>query len=193
VLVLVTCLVIGIQTFPRSVTLDPANATKIVSNPIDEIKSLYSNTTTLHNITIPPGATRLVARGNQLDVTIRFEANLTAGAAKQAFGVGALTDSNGKGGKLTKMSTGGDLSSATLDGHRFLVAAADESIITLRVLVDHSVVEVFAQNGRVVATYPYCPPDASDDGLVIFNSGPVDLKVVRADVNFVATANVIPQ
>lgn len=51
---------------------------------------------------------------------------------------------------------------AALDGTPFLIGKGDGAI-TLRFLLDHSVVEVFAQNGRAVATYPYCPVDPTSD------------------------------
>merc|ERR1711957_512958 len=61
----------------------------------------------------------------------------------------------------------------------------------LRLLVDHSIVEAYAQHGRAVATRPFCPHSADATGLEIFNHGDEDLTVEIAVYN-VATANVIP-
>jgi beta-fructofuranosidase len=182
----------GIQSFPRSVTLDPANATKIVSNPIEEIKALYTKTDSKTDIVVTSGSKTVIGSGLQLDVELTFKLDSTA---PQTFGLGALAASDGTGGKRTTIVTpkpSPDKDTfATIDGHRFLVAKGETSI-TLRVLVDHSVVEVYAQGGRIVATYPYCPPSTANDAVVVFNNGPAPLTVSTVDVHTLATANVIP-
>ena len=86
-------------------------------------------------------------------------------------------------------ATGGGSSFAALDGAPFLVEAG--APLSLRLLVDHSVVEAFAQRGRAVVTRPFCPPSAEDQGLQLINTGKVDLEV-SYEVHALATANVIP-
>ena len=81
--------------------------------------------------------------------------------------------------------------SAMLDGNVF-AHPASETTLTVRLLVDHSVMEVFAQGGRAVATYPFCPPSPQDDAVFLVNQGPDALVLVAATLNTVATANVIP-
>jgi hypothetical protein len=58
-----------------------------------------------------------------------------------------------------------------------------DTSITLRVLVDHSVVEVYTQGRRIVVTYPYCPPCAASDVVVVSISGPASLHVSTAHVH----------
>lgn len=65
--------------------------------------------------------------------------------------------------------------------------------IKLRILVDHSIVEIYAQDGLLVMTKPYCPANPSDQvGVEIFNLGSVDVTAQTLVVNHVKTANVVP-
>ena len=89
---------------------------------------------------------------------------------------------------------------ASLDGNAFLIggggaggAASSGSTIRLRLLVDHSVVEAYAQGGRAVKTSPHCTKDLSgaSDFVTVTNKGPGDLSV-SATLHTLATANVIP-
>ena len=63
--------------------------------------------------------------------------------------------------------------------------------LDLRLLVDRSVVEVYAQGGRVVATLPFCPPSPDDTAVSVTNHGVGDV-LVSLNSAVVATANVIP-
>jgi sucrose-6-phosphate hydrolase SacC (GH32 family) len=93
----------GIQSFPRSVTLDPANDTKIVTNPIAEITALYTKTDSMKDVTVPAGGKPLlIGNGTQLDVEMTFKLD---GTATQTFGFGALTAADGTGGKRTTIKT----------------------------------------------------------------------------------------
>jgi len=67
-------------------------------------------------------------------------------------------------------------------------------LIKLRILVDHSIVEIFAQDGLLVETKPYCPTNPSDQiGVELFNSGKQPVTVQDLVVNHVKTANVQPE
>ena len=77
-----------------------------------------------------------------------------------------------------------------LNGNPFKVPKAATSV-DVRLLVDHSVVEAYAQGGRAVATLPFCPPSAADDALSVTNNGDTDL-AIEMTLSTVATANVIP-
>ena len=310
----------GIQTFPRSVTLDPANSTKLRTYPIDEIASLRVVGGTSGYVTVKPGEVVRLGKGAQLDASLSVarsasgefavaslvDAEAPPRAAAAAFVVGALVSADGKSGlnvtltssaatactpgalvaghdllvanmtqaqahawcfqaagcvgftarasscagaraslaarggagggvgerasgelfeqakaagggvdepeavhtfyfksdatehnddaawrtwlKRTVPAPGGGGSFAALDGAPFLVEAGP---LTLRLLVDHSVVEAFAQRGRAVVTRPFCPPSAEDQGLQLINTGKVDL-VVSYEVHALATSNVIP-
>merc|ERR1719331_369599 len=269
----------GIQTFPRTVSLDPANASMLVTYPIPEISDLYEGSAmTASDVQVVKGTdwTHDGMSGNQLDIEVEFALpNATAGST--SFGVKVLgslaititantgspvpagnfddmpnMDMPGDDYNVTKVSyddhtickrgcegeaeckawtfvpagfdrlgkrccykkavpnrvprTGlfsgvpgappvppppahADVH-AEMNGHSFLVK---KDAITLRVLVDHSVVEAFAQGGRAVQTMPHCPGNpATDIGFSIFNNGNAPLKVNSVTVHKVATANYIP-
>jgi hypothetical protein len=80
-------------------------------------------------------------------------------------------------------------SGATLEGQPFSIDAGDP--VSMRVLVDNSIVEAYAQGGRAVATRHYCPTSANSAGLEVFNSGDDDI-VVDITVHRMDTANVKP-
>lgn len=262
----------GIQTFPRTVTLDPANATKIVTNPIEEIRSLYKSFNQT-NLTVKAGQSVQVATGNQLDVTfsVPYKGNNTS-----QFSVSSLASADGHSGQTVSITTSGGgpapympnfdmpgddyhvnntfgpnqhdphtceavckadskckawtfvppglqepnnsrcclkssvptpqphtgmtsgapgsqpspavANTAYLDGNKF---AVDGNALTLRVLIDHSVVEVYAEDGRAVATHPFCPPGPTDDAVFFHNTGTEDVQV-SVNVHVLETANVIP-
>jgi len=66
-------------------------------------------------------------------------------------------------------------------------------IIKLRILVDHSIVEVFAQDGLLAITSPHCPAKPSDEvGVQMFNAGKSIVTIQDLVVNHVKTANVQP-
>jgi len=194
----------GIQTFPRVVELDPANATRIVTNPLPEIAALYKTrqggaTVTHNSVTLEPGDSASLGRGTQLDVTLQVALHAasaparTGGTARAiALTVRVLGAADGTSGKDVTVSAGASAgaSAGTLDGTPFAIAP-DEAMLRLRLLVDHSVVEAYAQGGRAVATHPFCPPSANDDQLTVTNHGTVAV-TVDATLAEVQTANVLP-
>merc|ERR1712000_518800 len=82
-----------------------------------------------------------------------------------------------------------DSETATLEGQPYKIESG--SAAKLRLLVDHSIVEAYAQGGRAVATRTYCKPSADSVGLQIFNNGPDPIKATIT-VHQLDTANVIP-
>eukprot|EP00051_Salpingoeca_urceolata_P019773 m.291826 g.291826 ORF g.291826 m.291826 type:complete len:584 (+) comp19480_c0_seq4:2017-3768(+) len=273
-----TCDWTGIQTFPRKVSLDPANHTKIVTYPIEEISTLYTNTTTQTLVTVDVGKSVVLGHGVQLDVLLEVAVPKEA-TTSQAFSVSSLVPVGAlAGGQVVKVAVGtssevgpympgydlpgGDYlvnntfganvtdphacqklcladpqrckawtfvapgvqepssrcclksavpnpnphqgmtsgapaapppppgtTTANIDGVTFSI---NDGSISLRLLVDHSVVEVYAEGGRVVATHPFCPPSKGDDGFVFTNSGKAPLTITKVTVNTVGTANFIP-
>jgi len=178
----------GVQTFPRTVQLDPSDNTRIVMNPIEELRSLRTLAWNKADIVIKPGAKFVVPVGGfQLDVELSFSVNFTT---KTEFGARALVDAKDESGQsITIKNQDLDAGIATLEGQPYKRKTGDRDM--LRLLVDHSIVEAYAQQGRAVATRPFCPHSADATGLEIFNHGDEDLTVEIAVYN-VATANVVP-
>jgi sucrose-6-phosphate hydrolase SacC (GH32 family) len=97
------------------------------------------------------------------------------------------THSSSSGGvpmTITMQDTG-----ASLEGQPFSVDAGNP--VSMRVLVDASIVEAYAQGGRAVTTRTYCPTSDDSSGLEVFNSGSEDI-VVDITVHRMDTANVKP-
>jgi len=83
----------------------------------------------------------------------------------------------------------GDGGVADLEGQPFKLEEGASA--TLRVLVDHSVVEAYAQGGRAVTTRTYCKPSAASTGLEVVNDGDVPVTATIV-VHTLDTANVLP-
>ena len=182
----------GVQTFPRSVSLDPEDPSRIVTWPVEEIATLVESTNRTEAFVLKAGAWREIGFGRQLDVTVNVTGDLTGDSR---FGVNALAARgsdyrSGVGATLTTVAADGGRR-AQLHGHEYRLSSP--SATTLRMLVDQSVVEQFAEGGRAVGTYQHCAPEPLTSGrLVVFNDGPGDL-TVAAEVRYLATANYIPK
>lgn len=179
----------GIQTFPRVVSLDAANASRITTFPIPEIAGLHEPGAASSSVLLKPGEAAVVANGTQLDVSLEVHPHST-GPIKLV--VRSLASTDGSSGQdvllgATAASAAGVVT-GSLNGQPFAVAEAE---LKLRLLVDHSVVEAYAQGGRAVATLPFCPPSAADEAVFITNQGDAEVTVAVTAAR-VATANVIP-
>ncbi len=193
----------GIQTLPRVVQLDPANGSKIVSFPLPELVHLYDGAMTNSTITLEPGASKSLGRGTQLDVhlAVHLEVSRAGGLAGSSIALGVTALGSGDGQRGKRVTIGSSTSDAGVVTGTLISDAFEkpfeapfvvaEPTLTLRLLIDHSVVEAYAQGGRAVATLPYCAPSAEDDNLAIANHGdaPVTIVVGLAKVQ---TANVLP-
>jgi len=80
-------------------------------------------------------------------------------------------------------------SGADLEGQPFIIDAGQP--VSMRVLVDNSIVEAYVQGGRAVVTRTYCPSSADSAGVEVFNSGTGDV-LVDITVHRMDTANVKP-
>eukprot|EP01006_Ploeotia_vitrea_P007965 TRINITY_DN18710_c0_g1_i2.p1 TRINITY_DN18710_c0_g1~~TRINITY_DN18710_c0_g1_i2.p1 ORF type:complete len:590 (-),score=67.96 TRINITY_DN18710_c0_g1_i2:66-1700(-) len=274
----------GIQTFPRVVSLDPKDPSRLVFQPIPELSVLYKNTTTISNQSIMPSGNITLApdaSGVQRDVTFTipisgwtdsttFTVNVMAAAKsndkvsiKVEVGVPAPVDplqympnydlpggdysinntfgmhthpdecqalclKDSKCLAWTYVAPGVQMPSSRcclkdtvphthahkgitsgakyapkskpeknvhwgkVNGNYFEIPAG-ETAVDIRVLVDRSVVEVFAQQGRFVQTIPHCPKDPTDcDGISIVNTGEQQVTVAEIVSHYVETANVKP-
>lgn len=198
----------GLMTFPRVVELDPQDSSRLISFPLPEISALWTNSSTSTNIELAAGATyRLPASfgGNQLDVTFGFNASASA---PRTFGVRVLAPPRARGvttgGVNVSVSTTPDSAVATLGGGAVSAPRASSPAsrtnfqvsgptIDLRILVDHALVEIFAEGGRSTATSWLCAPSPVEDvGVEIFNLGPGTLIVREVTSRTVASVNRLP-
>jgi beta-fructofuranosidase len=181
----------GIQTFPRVVALDAANASKIVSYPLPEIVAIYDGDVAHGTMSLQPGATKTVGQGGtQLDLSLQIT-NDGPSMAAVSLSVRALGTSSLTGGQEVKIGSSASATgvfTGTLNGNAFAIT---EPALSLRLLVDHSVVEAYAQGGRAVATLPFCPQSAEDGALILTNTGSTPL-TINYQLAKVQTANVLP-
>jgi len=159
----------GVMSLPRQVTLTPGG--QIRQQPVDQIKQLRSNHRALAPVTLQPGHTdwRPDITGDQLD--IEMTVNLPPSAAVE---LGILATPDGLEQTLVRLhaDTEGtavlalDRSASSLDDTvdarplSGTIALDPNRAVSLRILIDHSVVEIFA-NGRPLTARVYpTRPDA---------------------------------
>jgi beta-fructofuranosidase len=192
-------------SFPRTISVDPSNSSLAVFFPIPEIEELWANPV-LEQHTLAAGeVVDVAAHGLQLDISVNFTlpATLPAGAEVEV-GVNVFASATDASAKTTvtfratfDAATGGMQAHLTA-GHTQSASAGPftlgpaERLVQLRVLVDRSIVEAFAQGGRALLTKRVYPAlGVGAEGVQLFNSkGPA----VAADVAVreVTTATPLP-
>ena len=132
-----------------------------------------------------------------------FSFNASAAAAR-TFGVRVLAPPAANGGVNVTLSTKPGSGVATLGGGAVAPAgprspaSRTDFLITggtieLRILVDHALVEIFAEGGRSTATAWLCAPSPAEDlGVEIFNAGPAALAVSSVVSHKIASVNRLP-
>jgi beta-fructofuranosidase len=160
----------GIQSTPRSVVADPYHPGRALFQPLPALVSLREggSRVALPPATLAPGSAAPVngLSGVQLDCV----ANFTLPLAPSAFGLSVFV---GEGFSLNVTLHVGDVAgwaNLTVGPHTGPFPLPSSGPIMLRVLVDHSVVEAFAADGRAVITHRVYPPDGAV-GVQVLNSG----------------------
>ena len=194
------------MAFPRVVELDPEDSSRLVSFPLPELSTLWTNSTrTANKLEVAAGATHRLPSsfgGNQLDLHFSFNASA---AAARTFGVRVLSPLAANGGVNVTVSTTPGSAFGTLGGGAVAAASAPHypasrtnflisgSAIELRIVVDHGLVEIFAEGGRSTATAWWCAPSPVEDvGVEIFNAGPVALVVDDVVSHKITSVNRLP-
>ena len=196
------------MAFPRVVKLDPYDSSRLVSFPLPELSTLWRNTTHIATgVEVAAGTKyRLPSSfgGNQLDLHFSFNASAVDA---RTFGIRVLTPpaTNSIGGVNVTVSTKPGSAVATLGGGAVATASGPHytasrtdflvsgNTIELRILVDHGLVEIFAEGGRSTATTWLCAPSPAEDiGVEVFNDGPATLLVTDALSHKVASVNRLP-
>jgi fructan beta-fructosidase len=166
------------MSIPREVTLRTVDGRpQLVSQPVDSLNTLETGQRYTEGASAISGERTLTKHGDVLDI----RATLRPGSAKH-MGLKVLTNANGDetvigydvaAGLLSVDRTKSGTAAAELAGfpgvHSAPVALRDGRL-DLRILVDRSLVEVFAQGGeRVISDQVY--PTPGSDGLKVFADG----------------------
>jgi levanase len=163
------------MTVPRQLGLRTSGeGVRLVQRPVQELQALRQDAAfNAKDLPVPNGSTPLPARGTAYELTATF-----APRTASTFGVSVRTGSGQEtrigydrsaGEVYVDRTRSGDVGfSADFPGvQRAPVSVGANGEVTLRVLVDWSSVEVFAQDGSVVITDQIFP-DAGSDGLRAF-------------------------
>eukprot|EP01050_Picozoa_sp_SAG11_P001794 SAG11_NODE_83_length_17378_cov_5.388622_9_plen_217_part_00 len=200
----------SIQSIPRTIKLDPFNNTRLIFEPIEEVATLRQGAPVVlaqqevkAGKAVPMSAK---AAGNQLDVVANFSGDFTkpgitvgvcvladgsmaapepaeadAGAAPSLCnGFAVSVSSSGSDPTLGEVAIGGGGGSGP-----FLLGPSTQRV-SLRILVDRSVVEAFAQGGRGVVTHRVYPTKTAT-GVSVVNLGTVSVQAA-VSVHQMATA-----
>ncbi|VAI52874.1 unnamed protein product [Triticum turgidum subsp. durum] len=139
----------SLQSIPRTVVLDTKTGSNLLQWPVEEVETLRTNSTNLGGVTVEHGSVFPLSlhRATQLD-----------GGLRTHFCHDETRSSHAN--DIVKRVVGNIV--PVLDGEEFSV----------RVLVDHSIVESFAMGGRLTATSRVYPTEAiyANAGVYLFNN-----------------------
>ncbi|WP_144567284.1 glycoside hydrolase family 32 protein [Neobacillus bataviensis] len=165
------------MTVPRELKLQETNGKlQLVQMPVKQLNELREGPTVhFENIKIPEGTTPLSAKGKAVEINATF----LAGSAKN-YGL-KLRTGNGQETEVGYDSTteevyidrtqSGDVNfSSDFPGIQRAPLAIKDGKLKLKILVDWSSIEVFAEDGEVVLTDQIFP-DPSSDGMAVFATG----------------------
>ncbi|KAF5200029.1 Acid beta-fructofuranosidase, partial [Thalictrum thalictroides] len=132
---------------PREIVFDNKTKTNVLQWPVEEVESLRTNKTEFNDVKLGAGSIVPLKVGNQasqLDITVDFEIDKNELEADKAGGRKGYncTTSNGAAGRSVFGPFG--------------------------LLVDHSIVEAFAQGGRRVITSRIYPTEAIEGAERVF-------------------------
>ena len=164
----------GVQTVPRELYLDESY--RLLSRPIPEICSLWQLEDQFEYISVDPGAPLfLEPQGRQLDIEIEL-----AKAGGMA-GLGLLASPDGSemtriyydhhAGTLNLDTTHASLSPDVQAGVQSApLSDDDDESLSLRILLDGSVIEIWFDDGLAISGRAY-PENRASDKLFLFSEG----------------------
>ena len=164
------------MNFPVTLTLrTTANGIRLCPMPIREIETLYESEATFEDEKIKPGDNLLSGfKGGLLDIDADIEVSR---ADRVGFRIGkfeVVYDNNEK--KLTCGRDGveptyDDLSNKSRAGKEFATLEPSRGHIQLRILVDKTSVEIYANNGEVFMPMGAVSKGGQDKSLELFAEG----------------------
>ena len=204
----------SIQSIPRTIKLDPFNNSRLIFEPIEEVAALRTGAPVVLAQQVKAGtAVPIKAAGAQLDIVANFSGDFTKPGLKIGLCVldepgrntvaapaPITTDSNSDAAPSPLCSTGfavtvssgsdpslGEVAISGGGGSGPFLLATSTSSVSLRILVDRSVVEAFAQGGRGVVTHRVYPTKTAT-AVAVVNMGTVDAQAT-VSVHQMATAD----
>jgi len=179
----------GMMAFPRSIHVKKGpRGYYLLQQPVNELHSLRGKHYHFNNLTVSPGTTSLSSKGVR-GTTLEIETTIEPGLAKD-FGFRVRKGKN----EQTVIGYNSDKDQLYVDrrhsgrvnwnkdfpGVQTAPLKIENSKITLHILVDHSSVEVFANDGKRVITDDIYPK-LSSGGLQLFARGGT-IKVTSLDI-----------
>jgi beta-fructofuranosidase len=159
----------GIQSLPRQISLPKDGVLRM--KPLRELEKLRSDRRRMKDITVKSDTLHLLD-GIQGD-TIELEVVMAAPTAKE-FGINVLCDENGGNG--FPIASGAGSKFLTVDYIKPPFELRDHEDLTLRIFIDKSMIEVFANDRQAaVAWHEYKPENVK---VSLFSRGG-DLTVKR--------------
>ena len=152
----------GVQSFPRSLSLHDG---RLVQEPIAELKKLRGPALRLANVTVEEANHKLATfhgQSYEIEVEGAETVQVLKGSAEET-----IVSLKGTVSIDRRRSGGGSIHKEFAKVH----AAGPARITRARIFVDHSVVEVFANDGETVLTDRVFPSSAAD-GLAVGGAGP---------------------
>ncbi|VAI52852.1 unnamed protein product [Triticum turgidum subsp. durum] len=140
----------SLQSIPRTVVLDTKTGSNLLQWPVEEVETLRTNSTNLGGVT--------VEHGSVFPLSLHRATQGLDGGLRTHFCHDETRSSHAN--DIVKRVVGNIV--PVLDGEEFSV----------RVLVDHSIVESFAMGGRLTATSRVYPTEAiyANAGVYLFNN-----------------------
>ena len=187
----------SIQSLPRIITLDPSNSSRLMFAPIPELEALRGDAISF-SATVQPGEAVAVpsVAGNQLDIEVNITADFTSAdvwAGVAVFGTGSIPrrpQNPIDGFAVTIAGTGPNttegipllgLNVVGPSGHWVGAGGAtligpSTKVVSLRVIVDRSVIEAYSAGGRGVISHRAYPA-AGEDKVSFVNLGKSDVRI----------------
>ncbi|VAI41533.1 unnamed protein product [Triticum turgidum subsp. durum] len=160
----------SLQSAPRMVVLDTKTGSNLLQWPVEEVETLRTNSTDLGGVTIDCGSVFPLSlhRATQLDIEATFRLDPLDIAVANEADVGYNCNTHFCHDE-TRSSCANDIVKRVV-GHTVPVLDGEE--LSVRVLVDHSIVESFAMGGRLTATSRVYPTEAiyANAGVYLFNN-----------------------
>ncbi|KAI3505203.1 hypothetical protein L1887_27170 [Cichorium endivia] len=174
----------SLMAVPRTVALDPKTGSNLIQWPIEEFDKIRSNLKEFNNVKLEPGSLVPLSVGptSQLDIMVEIELDkkiangLKVGGsvpyncgghhgagvrdALGPFGLLILANKN-----LTESSNAKDVDKSIYGS---TVPVLHDEKLSMRILVDHSIVEGYAQGGRTCITSRIYPTEAINDDAQLF-------------------------
>ena len=168
----------GGQSVARELTLRTfSDGVRLVQSPVDELQALRQSPTTLADVVLNDEAQALPIAGRWVEIEATFEVG-TADEVGLLVRVGedrgertvVGVDVPGQRAFLDRTDAGYDAFSGAFPGRYSGPLPVEDGTVTLRVVVDGSIIEAFAGGGRTPITAQVFPRSTSD-GLSVYASG----------------------